>query len=998
MEVVGALASSLQIVSQCGQVTMTIIRWVESVRTVDERINGFLQEVTTLRTTYESLSQSLKDPSILEAARITNRDVGGHLWTQVSRTLQDCEKTMLSIINVLGRIQSSSRLLKSVVKQLRESLNTGELVRLRDQVIMFNSSLQLPMQMITLTLQLRQQEMTVAHQLQINEQLTSLRRGIERVEQISRGLAVPQRSNSVGGSTLVTSLTADKLWVDNMEDYVVTAKKFLDSASVAASTLSTPSTKQYDDDTPLAGGARRGSAFVPLTQQKMKSINLYVDDLPTGSGTASPLPSDMQSETGTTHNVAYDSDDDDVDFQLLQALLQNGHAAVDKANFASAEDNYREALSLSQSNNFGSRTACSTPDITLMLSECLTRQDKYDEAITLLEPLTTQTSAESDNARSSAISDASQPLWIADKGQSLSANHLLGEIFLKKSEFAKAEIHSVKAFKGRKRHFGESHPKTIESVTLVIAMYKAKGQNARADAHKIFLKPVQTTDETQLLDLRPKPIKMPSPTPADHTNSHGETSPSRPRRPTFNFTSPFKRSERPEVPPTSIPMSRANNFSGSSSYLVADEANPLSTSPHDTSSLHISVSAKQTEKQVRKYSSNSIGSHGIGSHGYVHRWPTTASDTVDQTPTSHQRTRSSLSRAPTIYAGLAPSEMEQIFLDISNLCKDGKASKAGDKGIQFLQKYDPESMIMVHRAAELEKNIKKSKTKGLAGTGNGFAPLHFFCSMRYEPLTEIGILLQQEADPNAIAYKAGYGKVDPFTPLSLAVDRGHQNIVKMLLEKGATWDLNAITTGHRFNADRDSIHPLLQACAKGHVGIVELLLDHNMQLIEEVFPRMSWHGNSLLHEACFRCDTDMVEFLTSYARRNGAINNSGYSFIGRPGQQDTFGVTPIMYAVDLRDSTDLKFKARKLRNRIACLKLLLEEGLSIRTKDDETDGVFIDSPKINSPGRVAMDLYIEDKKGNTVFWYAQDAIGGDAELRAFLDEQSQKSRLIDFDC
>lgn len=991
MEVVGALASSLQIVSQCGQVTMTIIKWVESVKTVDDRIDSFINEVKTLRMTYESLSQSLRDPSMMEAARITNRDVGGNLWTQMSRTLQDCEKTMIGITNVLRRIHSSSNLLRPVVKQLRESLNSGELVRLREQVVMFNTSLQLPMQMVTLTLQLRQQEMTTAHQLQLNDQLASLKRGIDRVERMSKGLMSPQRRSSIGGSTIVAIPIADKMCVENMEEYVGTAKKFLDSASVAASTLSAASIKLHDEDSPIVEGARRGSAFVPLTHQQLRSINLYVDELPADSGIGSPMPSEAFSETGLQREVADDSDDDEIELQLIQALLQNGQNEVDKANYTGAEDNYREALSLSESNNFDSRVACSTGDITLMLAECLARQDKENEVITLLQPLVAQDQFQPAAEHLNDNSKSSQAQSKLDKGQVLSANHLLGQVYMKKSDFANAETHAVQAFKGRKRYLGENHPKTIESVLLVIEMYKAKGQNARAEAHRIFLKPVQPVRDARAIDLSPQLSKTPSPTPGEPSLVPIESSPSRHRKPTFSFSSPFKRSEKAENLPTSIPIHQTANLSRpGSTYLIADEANVLSTSPHDTSSLHIGSDIRYSEKQIRKESTNSVVSYGE-----VQKW-TTSSDDVDEYLSGHQRSRNSLSRAPTLYAGLSRSEMEQIFLDVCNLAREGKTTKAVDRGIQFLQKYDPDSAIFVHRSAELGTNIKKSKTKGLAGTGYGFSPLHFFCSLKYEAMTEIDILLHLQADVDAVAYKAGYGKVDPFTPLSLSVDRGHPNVVRLLLQRGASWKPDVMKMGQKFNADRDPIHPLLQACAKGYVAIVESLLEHNAEVPEEIFPRFSWHGNSLLHEACFRCDLDMVGSLLKHARKNDLLCADGYSFVGRPGQQDSFGVTPIMYAVDMRDCTDTKQKARKTRNRIACLKMLLEEDEKKQPQNIEKDETFMADWDSVTPNRVARDLHTADKKGNTVFWYADESRGGDAELKAFLDEQSRKSRLIDF--
>lgn len=995
MEVVGALASSLQIVSQCGQVTMTVIRWIESVRTVDERIDAFIHEVSTLRMTYEGLSRSLKDPSVLEAARITNRDVGGHLWTQLSRTLHDCEVTMNSITIVLGKIQSSSNFLRPVLKQLKESLHTGELCRLREQVVLFNSSLQLPMQMITLTLQLRQQEMTTANQLHLNEQLVLLRKGIERIERISSGLSKPRRMETASSATMVDDMS-DRAWVENMEKYVGTAKRFLDSASVAASTLSTPSTNQHDDESPVGNDVRRGSTFIPITFEKMKTITSFVDDLvppDSGMGSGTPLPSDALSETELSHNPAYDSDDDDdVDLQLLQALLQNGHSEVTSQNYSAAEENFKEALLLSQSNNFGSQVACSTTDITLMLGECLAKQEKYDETIELLQPVASLHAVHSDAPQSGALSTISSSRLETDKGQMLAANHLLGKVYLKKADYANAEKSSVQAFKGRKKLLGETHVKTIESVQLVIDMYKAKGQNARAEAHRIFLKPAQDS-QSEVTEHTP-PNKQVSPV-AELVVVPNQPSPTRQRRPTF--FDHFRRTDKSESPPVPVPTTR-NSQAQLSPFLVADEFNRLSTSPNETSSLHMGsesalalVDRAPADRNLRKQSTNSAGGYAN-----LQRW-TTSSD-IDSLPPTHQRTTSSISRPPTLYSSLSPTDLEQRFLEVSTLYTEGKASKAIDRSNTLLQLYDPEATILTHRKAELKENIKKGKNKGLGGTGHGFAPIHFFCSMRYEATTEIDILLRLGADPNAVAYKAGYGKVDPFNPLSLAIERGHENVVRILLDGGAAWDPDAMRIGARVNPDRDGMHPLLQAVQKGAVNIVRTLLEHKIEMTEEFFPRLSWHGNSLLHEACFRCDLEMVELLLNFARHNGTLYDTSYNFIGNPSQQDEFGMTAVMYAVDMRDYNE-KLRAYKLRNRIACLRLLLDLNTNVADRHRTSSEGRIESPsdhtRQTSPNKFDTSLHLQDKRGNTVYWYVDESRAEDSELVAFLNEQSRKSRLIE---
>lgn len=528
-------------------------------------------------------------------------------------------------------------------------------------------------------------------------------------------------------------------------------------------------------------------------------------------------------------------------------------------------------------------------------------------------------------------------------------------------------------------------------------MYKAKGQNARAEAHRVFLKPARNpqseTSEGNLSGKQPSPMTTPMlpPTSAPQAKQ---------RRPTFNFSSHFKRTEKPDSPPAPIPIRRNSNSHFSPPFLVADEIHHLSTSPHDTSSLYTGPDNGLTDRQLRTQSINSIGSPN-----QLQRW-TTGSDVASQSP-AHQRTASSLSKPPTIYQSLSPTDLEQRFREVSNLCSEGKSSKAVERGTTLLALYDPESRILVHRQEELKDNIKKGKSKGLAGTGHRFSPLHFFSSMKYEATTEIDILLRLGADPNAVAYKAGYGKVDPFTPLSLAIERAHETVVRMLCDAGASWDPEAMRIGARVNPDRDGTHPLLQAVQKGNTNIVRTLLEHHFEMTEEMFPRLSWHGNCLLHEACFRCDIEMVELLLNFARHTGSLDGTShnYSFVGNPLQQDAFGMTAVMYAVDMRDYNE-KLRAYKLRNRIACLKLLLDLNTNnIETdipqsdiKIETQDEISSERPPQNTsngPSKFGTSLHLQDKRGNTVYWYVDESRAEDTELVAFLNEQSRRSRLIE---
>ncbi|KAF7210629.1 dynein axonemal heavy chain 12 [Nothobranchius furzeri] len=102
----------------------------------------------------------------------------------------------------------------------------------------------------------------------------------------------------------------------------------------------------------------------------------------------------------------------------------------------------------------------------------------------------------------------------------------------------------------------------------------------------------------------------------------------------------------------------------------------------------------------------------------------------------------------------------------------------------------------------------------------------------------VHLLLESGADPNALDIKKK-------TPLSLAAQNGHLNVVEALLQKGARlWS----------ESESESGTTLFDAAASGHPDIITLLLDHgadpNLQLHNGHLPihRAAYHGHRLALE------------------------------------------------------------------------------------------------------------------------------------------------------
>ena len=871
-------SGALQIAGACAKCTVTIIKICGDIKSVDARISCFCDEVSALRATYESLERSLSTPLLLEAARVASQTSdGAPLWRQIKDALDACKKTMKRVNDILDQITKTSGFARRVKAHLQENLHTGELSRLRQRIQFFNAALSLPIHMVCVMLQLEQRGMNADHHASLDAKLMGLERSMRDLVQT---LNTPSRAQTLGGATVVAAENAKLEQDDEMKTYIAFAKTFLTTASAAASTKSSLST---------ISPAIEMEGLLPERQNSLRNLSISGDNRSQVEGwiqapPAGALLPSYSNAGGRGRQVLVPGgngieDDFEVEFMRTKQHLKLGQGGFEQSDYAKAEKHFRRALALMQDNNFDGKISFQPPEVVLLLAECCLKQDKLDEAITLLEPVAAMRPNVFPETSTSAPGTQQSLCRGPDKLQALAASHMLGRVFILQGDFESAEAQGLKAFNQRRKELGPRDEKTLESVRLVIDIYRARnedGDEEEAECYEVFLSPPETSTPTlsteKLLSIEePSPVTVLLP-PEPSLSSQAQSTQRQGLRHRLRHFGRPSQIGLAQSPP-SLDLHR---LSGSRSTTLND---PLDADALALPSIHGLGSPSEASTHERTLSIND--------------------DSSITTPPSTNLERSSSSKV-----------LEPTYKAIADLCAEGKETRAMKIALQHLDTYRSHCMII--RGLELRDNVRNGTGKGLARTGRGYAPLHFFCELREECAEEVNLLIKDGVNVNAIAFQAGYtwaNPKDPFTALQQAAERGFSTITSLLLA------VDGIKTEVR---DPDGYTPLMVACRKGHYSIVKQLLQFPLPT---EFPP-TWHGNSLLHDAARRCDPVLVEMLLDHHAEIDA--------------RDRHSKTALMHAVVKADIPDPYEKRRRIKGRCRTVQVLLEAGADPTLKDHRT--------------------------------------------------------------
>lgn len=122
---------------------------------------------------------------------------------------------------------------------------------------------------------------------------------------------------------------------------------------------------------------------------------------------------------------------------------------------------------------------------------------------------------------------------------------------------------------------------------------------------------------------------------------------------------------------------------------------------------------------------------------------------------------------------------------------------------------------------------------------HGSSESAFVAALKRGNAEMVGLFLDHGADPNAQLSHAYEYQIYDIEPLMLAVMMGHEDVVKLLLDKGAkAWQW------HQFGKDDDGVGfttPLGKAAELGFTNIVKILRDHGAR-DDDGYSDVGWRG------------------------------------------------------------------------------------------------------------------------------------------------------------
>ncbi|XP_078143078.1 B-cell lymphoma 3 protein [Centroberyx gerrardi] len=148
--------------------------------------------------------------------------------------------------------------------------------------------------------------------------------------------------------------------------------------------------------------------------------------------------------------------------------------------------------------------------------------------------------------------------------------------------------------------------------------------------------------------------------------------------------------------------------------------------------------------------------------------------------------------------------------------------------------------VITHQAGMVEALLRAGADLA-ALDRNGQTALHLCCE--YDQQDCLSVVLSQSSSSTCLEIRNYEG----LSPLHLAVQAGHMDLAKMLLDAGA--DINAMDV-------KSGQSPLMHAVESNNADMVHFLIENGCDVNSQ-----SYSGNTALHSACGRGQVDTVRLL-----------------------------------------------------------------------------------------------------------------------------------------
>jgi hypothetical protein len=149
MDPLSITVATIGLATFCGQAINTLSVFAGQSSNVDFTIKTFTDEVSNLDRVLKSITISSKDRSIVSLAAGTGHEA--QHWRDVLTRLGDCQSCMTRLVTILEKLESDDgNIFKRTKRQLRLSIESGEIAVLRRQIFSFTQTMQISLQMLLL--------------------------------------------------------------------------------------------------------------------------------------------------------------------------------------------------------------------------------------------------------------------------------------------------------------------------------------------------------------------------------------------------------------------------------------------------------------------------------------------------------------------------------------------------------------------------------------------------------------------------------------------------------------------------------------------------------------------------------------------------------------------------------------------------------------------------------------------------------------------------------